>query len=143
VDAGDDWLLRFLEEFSSMPEHERDAAIESLPAERREALLALADARAEAEQADLIAALDAGHAGLDRLYRATDPAELFAVLRLAVAEHPTIVVEALFAAVVAHRSWAPGEPSAILALRERWIWHLHEMIRTADQGEEPPDPGSG
>jgi hypothetical protein len=143
LDAGDDWLLRFLSEFSSMPEDERDAALASLPVDRREAILALADARTQAEQADLIAALDAGHVGLDRLYRVNNPAELYAVLRLAVTEHPEIVVETLFAAVVAHRSWAPGEPSAIVALREQWVWHLHELMRTADGGEDPPGAASG
>jgi hypothetical protein len=129
-EPGDDWLLRFLSEFAAMPEQEREAAIDALPPEQREALLALADARADAAEADLVAALDEGHAGLDRLYRVSDPAELFAAIGLAAKENPQLVVEALFAAVVAHRSWAPGEPPAIVALREQWIWHVHELIKT-------------
>jgi hypothetical protein len=136
-DAGEDWLLRFLAEFAAMPEHERGAAIDALAPERRDALLALADARAEAGEADLVAALDEGHGGLDRLYRVSDPAELFAAIQLAARENPQLVVEALFAAVVAHRSWAPGEPPAIVALREQWIWHVHERIQAhGGAGEE-------
>jgi hypothetical protein len=43
--AGEDWLLRFLAEFASMSEQARDEAIDALAPERREALLALAEAR--------------------------------------------------------------------------------------------------
>ena len=111
--AGDqDWLLKFLNEFAGMSEEERDAAIDALPAEGRDALVALAEARAETADADLIGALDAGHAGLDRLYEVTNPDDLFAVISLAVRDRPSIVVEALFAAVVLHRSWDEGEPAA-------------------------------
>jgi len=149
MDATDDWLLQFLSEFASMSEAERDAAIDALLPEGREALLALAEARAATAEADLLEVLDAGHAGLERLYDVTDPADLFAVINLAVRDHPNIVVEALFAAVVAHRGWARGEQEAIVALRERWIWHVHEQISAErerdsydqEQGdaEQPPD----
>jgi hypothetical protein len=134
--AGDqDWLLKFLNEFAAMSEEERDAAIDALPAEGRDALVALAEARAETADADLIGSLDAGHAGLDRLYEVTNPDDLFAVISLAVRDRPSIVVEALFAAVVLHRSWDEGEPAAINELRERWHWHVHELI-TAEQERE-------
>jgi hypothetical protein len=134
VPEGDDWLLRFLSEFATMSEQEREAAIDALPAARQQALIALADVRAEAARTDLLAVLDEGHGGLDRLYRVTDPAELYAAIRLAAAENPALVVEALFAAVVAHRSWAPGEPEAIVSLREQWIWHIHEQIQAGGEG---------
>lgn len=136
--ASDDWLLRFLSEFASMSETERDAAIDALLPEAREALLALAEVRAVTAEADLLEVLDAGHAGLERLYDVTDPADLFAVVNLAVKDDPRIVVEALFAAVVAHRGWARGEPQAIVDLRERWIWHVHERISAEREREEPP-----
>ena len=128
MSASEDWLLRFLSEFASMSEAERDAAIDALPPEGREALLALAEARAATAEADLLEVLDAGHAGLERLYEVTDPGDLFAVINLALKDSPKILVEALFAAVVAHRGWAQGEPEAIVELRERWIWHVHEQI---------------
>jgi len=136
MDANDDWLLQFLSEFASMSEAERDAAIDALLPEGREALLALAEARTATAEADLLEVLDAGHAGLERLYDVTDPADLFAVINLAVRDHPNLVVEALFAAVVAHRGWARGEPEAIVALRERWIWHVHEQISTARERDD-------
>lgn len=134
--AGEDWLLRFLTEFASMSEAERDAAIDALLPESREALLALAEARTATGEVDLLDVLDAGHAGLERLYEVTDPADLFAVIHLAVKDRPNIVVEALFAAVVAHRGWARDEPQAIVDLRERWIWHVHEQISA--QREQHP-----
>jgi hypothetical protein len=130
-----DWLLRFLHEFASMSEQERDAAIDTLSPEERGALVALADARTATAGADLIEVMDAGQSGLDRLYELTQPADLFAVINLALTEHPNLVVEALFAAVVLHRGWNKEEPAAIIALREQWHWHLHEQLGTA----APPD----
>jgi hypothetical protein len=130
-----DWLLRFLHEFASMSEQERDAAIDTLSADERGALVALADARTATAGADLIEVLDGGQSGLDRLYELIQPADLFAVINLAVTEHPDIVVEALFAAVVLHRGWNKQEPAAIIALRERWHWHLYEQLGSAT----PPD----
>jgi hypothetical protein len=130
-----DWLLGFLHEFASMSEQERDAAIDTLSPEERGALVALADARTASAGADLVDVLDAGQGGLERLYELTQPADLFAVINLAVRQHPNILVEALFAAVVLHRPWNKGEPAAILALREQWHWHLHEQLGTAT----PPD----
>jgi hypothetical protein len=126
----EDWLLRFLYEFASMSDAQRDAAIDALSPEDRDALMALAEARTATAEADLIEILDAGHGGLDKLYELTQPADLFAVINLAVREHPNIVVEALFAAVVLHRNWDAGEPAAILALREGWHWLVHERIQT-------------
>jgi hypothetical protein len=125
----EDWLLRFLYEFASMSDAQRDAAIDALSPEDRDALMALAEARTATAEADLIEILDAGHGGLDKLYELTQPADLFAVINLAVKEHPNIVVEALFAAVVLHRNWDAAEPAAILALREGWHWLVHERIQ--------------
>jgi len=134
VDAEEqDWLLRFLYEFASMSEQQRDAAIDALSPADRDALVALAQARAATAEADLIEILDAGQAGLDKLYELTAPAELFAVINLAVREHPNIVVEALFAAVVLHRGWDEQEPAAIVALREGWHWYVHGQIATAQR----------
>lgn len=130
-----DWLLRFLQEFASMSEHERDAAIDTLSPDQRGALVALADARTATAGADLVEVLDAGQRGLDRLYQLRQPADLFAVINLAVTEHPNIVVEALFAALVLHRGWNKEEPAEIIALRERWHWHLYEQLGSA----MPPD----
>ena len=130
-----DWLLSFLHEFASMSEQERDAAIDKLSAEERGALVALADARMASAGADLVAVLDAGQSGLDKLYELTEPADLFAVINLAVRQHPNIFVEALFAAVILHRPWNTQEPAAIVALREQWHWHLHEQLG----GATPPD----
>jgi predicted GNAT family N-acyltransferase len=135
-DAGEDWLLRFLAEFASMSEEARDDAIDALAPERRDALLALADARSAAAGADLIGALDAGHGGLERLYELSEPADLFAVINLAAKDHPKLLIDALFAAVVVHRGWAKGEPRSIEALREQWIWHVHEQITATRDGEE-------
>jgi hypothetical protein len=130
-----DWLLRFLHEFTSMSEDQRDAAIDTLSPEKRGALVALADARTATAGADLIEVLDAGQGGLEKLYQLIQPADLLALINLAVREHPNIVVEALFAAVVLHRGWDKEEPAAIIALRERWHWHLHEQLGAAI----PPD----
>ncbi|HEX3510702.1 MAG TPA: hypothetical protein VHT27_06330 [Solirubrobacteraceae bacterium] len=126
--AEDDWLLRFLSEFAAMPETERDSALDALPAERRAALVALADIRARTASADLLAVLDAGHLGLEKLYQVTDPADLYAVINLALGEEPHLLVEALFAALVVHRGWEHGEPEPIADLRDRWVWHVHENI---------------
>jgi hypothetical protein len=126
-----DWLLRFLHEFASMSEQERDAAIDTLSPEERGALVALADARMESAGADFVNVLDAGQGGLEKLYELTQPADLFAVINLAIRQHPNILVEALFAAVVLHRPWNRGEPAAILTLREQWHWHLHEQLGPA------------
>lgn len=126
-----DWLLRFLYEFASMSDEQRDAAIDALSPEDREALMALAEARTATAEADLIEILDAGHGGLDKLYELAEPADLFAVIDLAVREHPNIVVEALFAAVVLHRNWDDREPAAIVALREGWHWRVHAQIEAA------------
>jgi hypothetical protein len=116
-----DWLPTFLHEFASMSERERDAAIEMLSPAEQGALVALADARAATAGADLVEVLDAGQGGLEKLYELTQPADLFAVIDLAVREYPNIVVEALFAAVVLHRGRDNEEPAAIVALRERWL----------------------
>jgi hypothetical protein len=128
-----DWLLRFLHEFASMSERERDAAIDTLSPEERGALVALADARTASAGADLVEVLDAGQSGLDKLYELIQPADLYAVINLAVRQHPNIVVEALFAAVVLHRAWNREDPAEMIALREQWHWHLHERL-----GQAPP-----
>jgi hypothetical protein len=131
----EDWLLKFLSEFASMPEDDRDAAIEALSAERRDALVAFAEARETSAGANLIDVLDAGHGGLEKLHEATQPADLLTVINLAIKERPNIVAEALFAAVVVHRGWTGAEPPAIAALREQWIWHVHELIQAAREGD--------
>ncbi|HLM86651.1 MAG TPA: hypothetical protein VK272_10740 [Solirubrobacteraceae bacterium] len=139
----EDWLPRFLYEFASMSEHERDAAIDALSPTDRHSLLALAEARTATAEADLIEILDAGQAGLDKLYELTQPADLFAVINLAVREHPNIVGEALFAAVVLHRGWDEEKPAAIVALREGWYWHVHERIAAAEREDDEQDTRSG
>jgi hypothetical protein len=125
----EDWLVKFLQGFASMSEEERDAAIDALPPESRDAIVALAEQRATTAATDLVEVLDAGQAGLDKLYEVLEPADLFTVINLAVREQPNIVVEALFAAVILHRGWDKGEPAAIVALREQWHWHVYEQIR--------------
>jgi hypothetical protein len=137
--AHEDWLLRFLYSFASMSEPQRDAAIDALSPADRDALVALAETRAATGEADLIEILDAGHVGLEKLYELREPADLFAVVNLAVREHPHLVVEALFAAVVLHRNWHEDEPAAIEALREGWHWRVHEQIEaTLPRGGEGP-----
>src|SRR5271156_1139619 len=138
----EDWLLRFLNEFASMSEEERDAAIDALSPAGRDALVALAEVRAATAEADLIRVLDAGQGGLDKLYELKRPADLFAVITLAVGEHPNIVIEALFAAVVLHRGWDEQEPPAIVALREGWHWHVHEKLGAAEREGEDRDTGA-
>ena len=125
----EDWLVKFLQGFASMSDEERDAAIDALPPESRDAIVALAEQRASTAATNLVETLDAGQAGLDKLYEVVEPADLFTVINLAVREQPNIVVEALFAAVVLHRGWDKGEPAAIVALREQWHWHVYEQIR--------------
>ncbi len=136
MDAGEeDWLLSFLHTFASMSEGERDVAIAALSPLDQDALLALAEAREATADADLISVLDAGHSGLDKLYELRQPEDLFAVITLAVREHPSLVVEALFAAVVVHRGWVKEEPAAVVALRERWHWHVHEQVTSRREVE--------
>ncbi len=125
----EDWLVKFLHGFATMSEEQRDAAIDALPPENRDAIVALAEQRAATAATDLVEVLDAGQAGLDKLYEVIEPADLFTVINLAVREQPSLVVEALFAAVVLHRGWDEGEPAAIVALREQWHWHVYEQIR--------------
>jgi hypothetical protein len=137
----EDWLVRFLHEFASMSEEERDAVIDALPEKGRGALVALAEARAVTTEADLIGVLDAGQGGLDKLYELIQPADLFTVINLAVSEQPNIVVEALFAAVVLHRGWNEKEPAAIVALREGWHWHVYEQIEAAREREDDDQAG--
>ena len=134
-----DWLLRFLREFALMSEEERDAAIVALSPEAREGVIALAEAREATARVDLLKVLDAGQGGLEKLYELIQPADLFAVINLAVREQPNLVVDALFAAVVLHRGWDENVPAAFVALRERWHWHVHEQLtaareRTDDNG---------
>jgi hypothetical protein len=138
----EDWLLSFLAEFAAMSEEERDAAIDALPAQGRGALVALAEQRAATAATDLIEVLDGGQAGLDKLYEVTEPTDLFTVINLAVRETPDIVVEALFAAVVLHRNWHQSEPAGILALREGWVWHVHERVVAARESREVSDSGA-
>lgn len=125
----EDWLVKFLQGFATMSEEERDAAIDALPPENKDAIVALAEQRATTAATNLVEVLDAGQAGLDKLYEVIEPADLFTVINLAVHEQPNIVVEALFAAVVLHRGWDEGEPAAIVALREQWHWHVYDQIR--------------
>jgi hypothetical protein len=136
-----DWLLRFLHEFASMSEADRDAALDALAPAGREALVALAEARVATAEANLIEILDAGQGGLEKLYELTQPVDLFTVINLAVRERPNLVVEALFAAVVLHRGWDEEVPAAIVALREAWHWHVHDQIGSAGSVTEPRSRG--
>jgi hypothetical protein len=131
--GNEDWLVRFLHEFASMSNAERDAALDALPPDSRDAIVALAEQRAVTAETHLIDVLDAGQSGLDKLYEVMRPADLFTVISLAAREQPNIVVEALFAAVVLHRGWDEADPSAIAVLREQWHWHVYERIRTAQE----------
>jgi hypothetical protein len=137
--ANEDKLLRFLREFASMSEQERDAAIEGLSEEDRDALVALQEARAAAAEADLIEVLDSGHTGLDKLREVTDPAHLLTVINLAARERPRLFAEALFAAVVLYRGWDAAEPTAIAELREQWHWHVHEQRLAHETDREGGD----
>ena len=136
-----DWLLRFLHEFASMSDEERDAALDALAPSGREALVALAEARVATAEANLIQILDAGQGGLEKLYELTQPVDLLTVINLAVRERPNLVVEALFAAVVLHRGWDQEVPAAIVALREGWHWHVNEQIGSARSVTEPDERG--
>jgi len=133
----EDWLLGFLYEFAAMSEEQRDAAIDALSPADRDSLLALAETRATTAEADLIEVLEAGQSGLEKLYELEQPTDLFAVINLAAKEHPQILIEALFAAVVLHRGWDRAEPPAIVALREGWHWRVHEQLATREY--EDPD----
>jgi hypothetical protein len=126
--AAEDWLVGFLHDFASLSEEERDAAIDALPPEDRDAILALAEVSEATPGAGLVQVLDAGQVGLEKLYELSDPGDLHTLITLAVRQHPNIVVEALFAAVVLHRGWDEEEPSEILELREQWHWHVHEQF---------------
>jgi DNA-binding NarL/FixJ family response regulator len=126
--AAEDWLVGFLRDFASLSEEERDAAIDALPSEDRDAILALGQAREATPQEGLVDVLSAGQVGLEKLYELREPVDLYTLIALAVRQHPNIVVEALFAAVVLHRGWDQEEPSEILALREQWHWHVHEQF---------------
>jgi hypothetical protein len=132
----EDWLVVFLRDFASLSEEERDAAIDALPPQERDAILALADARETTPEVGLVQVLDAGQVGLEKLYELREPADLHTLITLAVRQHPNIVVEALFAAVVLHRGWDQEEPSEILALREQWHWHVHEQFAVRARAED-------
>lgn len=121
-----------------MNDEEREAALEALPPQVRQGLLSLAQARETTAETDLVQALDAGQTGLEKLYELSQPADLFAVINLAVAEHPGLVVEALFAAVVLHQGWGEGVPPEMEELRERWHWHVHDRI--AAEREQDAEP---
>lgn len=136
-----DWLLRFLHEFASMSEADRDAALDALAPAGRDALVALAEARVATAEANLIEILDAGQGGLEKLYELTQPVDLFTVINLAVRERPNLVVEALFAALVLHRGWDQEVPAAIVALREGWHWHVHEQMGSARSVTESRERG--
>lgn len=143
MSAAEDWLPGFLAGFATMSEAERDAAIDALEPDRRQALVALAEARAATAEADLMEVLDSGHGGLERLYEVEDPADLLAAINLAAREQPSLVVDALFAAVVVHRGWGEGTPEGIGSLREQWIWHVHAQLTRARAGAgEKPHPTS-
>jgi hypothetical protein len=134
--ASEDWLVGFLRDFASRSEEERDAAIDALPAEDRDAILALGQAREATPQEGLVDVLSAGQVGLEKLYELREPVDLYTLIALAVRQHPNIVVEALFAAVVLHRGWDQEEPSEILALREQWHWHVHEQFSAQERGDD-------
>jgi hypothetical protein len=134
--AAEDWLVEFLRDFASLSEEERDAAIDALQPADRDAILALAEAREVAPEAGLVQVLDAGQVGLEKLYELREPGDLYTLLTLAVRQHPNIVVEALFAAVILHRGWDQEEPSKILALREQWHWHVHEQFSAQERGDD-------
>ena len=133
--ADEDRLLGFLREFASMTEHERDAAVQALPENDRNALIALEAARAATADVDLMEVLDAGHGGLDKLRTLTDPAELLTVINLAARERPDLFAEALFAAIVLYRGWGASQPAEIVRLREQWHWHVHQQIQRTHDDE--------
>ena len=140
MDAGEeDVVLGFLARFASMSEKERDAAIDALTAEERDALIALAQARVTAAEDDLLRILSSGNDGLDRLREVLEPSDLLSVINLAVRERPELVVEALFATLVIYRGWDSAEPDAVAQLRERWHMHIHQQV---PESIEPPDQPS-
>ena len=133
----EDLVLGFLARFASMSEQERDAAIDGLTAEERDALIALAQARATAAEEDLLRILSSGHEGLDRLRGVQEPTDLLSVINLAVRERPELVVEALFATLVIYRGWDSAEPDAVAALRERWHKHIRRQVPGPPESQEP------
>ena len=126
--ADEDRLLAFLREFAGLSEQERDAAVDALSETDRSALVDFAAARAATVGADLMAVLDAGHAGLDKLREVADPEQLLTVINLAAREHPELLAEALFAAIILYRGWGASQPPEIVRLREQWHWHVHEQV---------------
>ncbi len=140
--AAEDWVPMFLQEFASMSEDERDAALDALSEEDRHALMTLAEVTSTTARTNLVEVLDSGQAGLDKLQELIEPADLYRVISLAARERPNLVVEALFAAVVLHRGWDKREPAAIVALREQWHWHVYEEIARA-QGRGGADAEKG
>ena len=131
--ADEDKLLGFLREFAVMSERERDAALEALAEDDRNALIALEAARAATADADLMEVLDSGHGGLDKLREVTDPTELLTVINLAARERPDLFADALFAAIVLYRGWGASQPTEIVRLRERWHWHVHQQVQSAHE----------
>jgi hypothetical protein len=136
--AHEDELLAFLREFAAMSQQERDAAVEALPENDRNALIALEAARAATADVDLMEVLDGGHGGLDKLREVTDPAELLMVINLAARERPDLFAEALFAAIVLYRGWGASQPTEIVRLREQWHWHVHQQVKTTHEDETKP-----
>jgi hypothetical protein len=135
MESDEDRLLGFLREFAAMSEQERDAAVEALPENDRNALIALDAARAATADVDLVGVLDSGHGGLDKLREVTDPAELLTVINLAARERPDLFAEALFAAIVLYRGWGASQPTEIVRLREQWHWHVHQELQTTHDDE--------
>ena len=134
----EDVVLGFLARFASMSEEERDAAVDALTQEERDALIALAQSRAVAAEEDLVRVLSSGNDGLERLREVREPSDLLTVINLAVRERPELVVEALFAALVIYRGWDSAEPEAVAELRERWHMHIHQQPAEPLPPEEPP-----
>jgi hypothetical protein len=134
--AAEDWLVEFLRDFASLSEEERDAVIDALPPADRDAILALAEAREVTPEVDLVQVLDAGQVGLEKLYELREPGDLYTLIALAVRQHPNIVVEALFAAVVLLFFFKQKTAYEILALREQWHWHVHEQFSARERGDD-------
>ena len=133
----EDVVLGFLARFASMSEKERDAAVDALTQEERDALIALAQSRATAAEDDLLRLLSSGNDGLERLREVHEPSDLLSVINLAVRERPELVVEALFATLVIYRGWDSAEPEAVAELRERWHMHIHQQPVEPLPREEP------
>jgi hypothetical protein len=122
----EDVVLAFLARFATMSEAERDAALDALSPLDREALIALEQARTSTAGADILGVLGTGWMGLEKLREVEQPIDLLAVIDLAAREHPELVVEALFAAVVLDRGDENGEISPMAALREQWRAQVRE-----------------